>query len=200
MGLLGHIITKGVTTAARNSTIKAVGNAATQVMVAKANNSLENENMVVKNGVVLIKPTRSSSGYSGRNALEIARELLGVGFYSVTLMPENILSERVKRRYGEIRTISINGKKDFQGIKKVPATSYIVIEYSDFKQNVDPSIYSYVERIIPGVMNRMGSQAQSNIPEMVVAPTSAPKRFCPYCGTSLMVEGARFCTSCGNGL
>lgn len=200
MGLLGHIITKGVTTAARNSTIRAVGNAATQVIVTKANNPTEKEDMVVKNGVVLIKPTRSSNDYCGENALEIARELLGVGFNSVTLKPVNTLSERAKKRYGEIRTISINGKDDFLGIKKVPASSYIVIEYSDFKQNVDASVYSNVERITPGVMNRIEPQAQSNIPERVVTQTSALKRFCPYCGSLLTVEGARFCSNCGNGL
>ena len=39
MGLLGSIISKGVATAARNSTIKAVGNAAANVIVTKTNAS-----------------------------------------------------------------------------------------------------------------------------------------------------------------
>ncbi len=133
MGLLGGIIAKGVMTAATNSTIKAVGNAAATVIATTANNRSEKDDIVAKNGVILIKPTRASGDYCGENALEIARELLGAGFESVKLKPINRLSERAKKRYGEIESISINGKDDFMGMKKVPASSYIVIEYLDFR-------------------------------------------------------------------
>lgn len=56
MGLLGSIIAKGVVTAAKNSTIKAVGNATANVIATKASTSVEKDDIVVKNGVMLIKP------------------------------------------------------------------------------------------------------------------------------------------------
>ena len=187
-------------TAAKNSTIRAVGDAAATVIATKANNSTEKENVVVKNGVVLIKPTRSSDDYCGENALDIARELLGAGFESVTLRPVNSLSERAKKRYGEIESISINGKDEFLGRKKVPSSSYIVIEYSDFKKKVDESVYTYVERITPGIINRNEPQIQSSILVKNVTSTGATKRFCPYCGSALTIEGAKFCANCGNAI
>ncbi len=73
MGLLGSIIAKGVVTAAKNSTIRAVGDAAATVMAATATYSSAKSDISVKNGVVLIKPTRSSEDFCGENALEIAR-------------------------------------------------------------------------------------------------------------------------------
>lgn len=198
MGLLGNIIAKGVVTAAKNSTIRAVGDAAATVIATKANNPTEKDDVVVKNGVILIKPTRSSEDYCGENALDIAKELLGAGFESVTLKPVNTLSERAKKRYGEIESISINGKEEFLGIKKVPSSSYIVIEYSDFKKKVDAGVYASVTRITPGVMKR--NEPQMGIQESSIKPTSEAKRFCPYCGTALSVSGARFCTNCGNAI
>ena len=200
MSLLGSIIAKGVMTAARNSTIKAVGDATATVIATKANNSTAKEDVVVKNGVVLIKPTRASDDYCGEKAIEIAKELLGAGFDSVILKPVNILSERAKKRYGKIESISINGKDQFLGIKKVPASSYIVIEYSDFKKKVDASIYSNVERITPGVMSRIENQSQSSTMERTDDSKSEAKRFCPYCGSALAIEGAKFCSNCGNAM
>lgn len=196
MGLLGSIIAQGVVTAAKNSTIRAVGDAAATVIATKANNPTEKEDIVVKNGVMLIKPTRSSEDYCGENALEIAKELLGVGFESVTLKPVNSLSERAKKRYGRIESISINGKAEFLGIKKVPASSYIVIKYSDFKNKVDARVYESVTKITPGVMMR--NEPQMEIKERNLKPTGEAKRFCSYCGTALSISGARFCTNCGN--
>lgn len=195
MGLLSGIIAKSVITAARNSTIRAAGEAAATAISAKASTSSEKDDIVVKNGVVLIKPTRSSDDYCGENALEIARELLGVGFESVTLKPVKVLSERAKKRYGEIESISLNGKDEFLGIKKVPSTSYIVIKYSDFKKNVDMGVYASVAKITPGVMNR--NEPQVNIHEHNVLPPSEEKRFCPYCGSALTIAGAKFCACCG---
>lgn len=195
MGLLSGIIAKSVITAARNSTIKAAGEAAATAISAKANTASEKDDIVVKNGVVLIKPTRSSEDYCGENALEIARELLGVGFESVTLKPVKVLSERAKKRYGEIESISINGKDEFLGIKKVPSTSYIVIEYSDFKKNVDVGVYASVAKITPGVMNHNEPQVDTHAHN--VLPPSEEKRFCSYCGSALTVVGAKFCANCG---
>ena len=198
MGLLGSIIAKGVVTAARNSTIRAVGDAAATVIATKANNPSEKSDMVVKNGVILIKPTRSSEDYCRENALEIARELLGVGFESVMLKPINTLSERAKKRYGEIESVSINGKDEFLGVKKVPSTSYIVIEFLDFKKKVDASVYAEVEVITPGIMNRV--EPQIKIQESKAISAGEAKKFCPYCGTAISMAGAKFCSSCGNAL
>ncbi len=203
MGLLGSIIAKGVTTAATNSTIKAVGNAAATVIATGASKSSTKEDVAVKNGVVLIKPTRSSDDYCGENALEIARELLGAGFESVTFKPRNSLSERAKKRYGEIEMVSINGKDNFAGVKKVPASSYIVIEYLDFKKNVDPSVYASVERIYPGVLSRIAptpaiqQEPVRSIQPKVERTETVTKKFCPFCGTAIAVAGAKFCISCG---
>lgn len=203
MGLLGNIIAKGVTTAATNSTIKAVGNAAANVIATGASKSSTKEDVTVKNGVVLIKPTRSSDDYCGENALEIARELLGAGFESVTFKPRYTLSERAKKRYGKIELVSINGKDTFVGVKKVPASSYIVIEYLDFKKNVDPSVYASVQRINPGVLSRIEpisaiqQEPTQYIQPKVVQTETVTKKFCPFCGTAIAVSGAKFCVSCG---
>lgn len=198
MGLLGSIIFKGVVTAAKNSTIRAVGDAAANVIDTKTSTSAEKDDIVFKNGVMLIKPTRSSDDYCGENALEIARELLGVGFESITLKPVKTLSERAKKRYGEIESISINGKDEFLGIKRVPSSSYIVINYSDFKKNVDVGVYTSVTKITPGIMNR--TEPQVSIQGKNVAPVSETKKFCPYCGTVLLVANAKFCSCCGNAI
>ena len=203
MGLLGSIIAKGVATAATNSTIKAVGNAAATVIATGASKSSTKEDVTVKNGVVLIKPTRSSDDYCGENALEIARELLGAGFESVTFKPIYTLSERAKKRYGEIELVSINGKDTFVGVKKVPASSYIVIEYLDFKKKVDPSVYASVQKINPGVFTGVApTPAIQQVVESTVQPKGVQtepitKKFCPYCGTAIAVTGAKFCIGCG---
>ena len=195
MGLLGSIIAKGVMTAATNSTIKAVGDATATVIATKANNRTEKDDIIVKNGVVLIKPTRSSEDYQGENALEIAREFLGVGFESVTLKPIHRLNERAKKRYGEIDSISFNGKDEFLGIKKVPVSSYIVIEYLDFKKNVDVEVYASVAKITPVTMKR--NESKESIQENNTKSANELKRFCPYCGAVLPVIDAKFCSSCG---
>lgn len=203
MGLLGGIIAKGVTTAATNSTIRAVGNAAATVIATSASKSSTKEDVTVKNGVVLIKPTRSSDDYRGENALEIAKELLGAGFEGVTFKPRNTLSERAKKRYGEIEVVSINGKDTFVGVKKVPSSSYIVIEYLDFKKNVDSSVYTSVQKINPGVFSRVAAipaiqqEPEANVQPKVVQAKTATKKFCPYCGTAVAVAGAKFCIGCG---
>ena len=151
----------------------------------------------------MIKPTRSSDDYCGENALEIVRELLGAGFESVTFKPRNSLSERAKKRYGEIEMVSINGKDNFAGVKKVPASSYIVIEYLDFKKNVDPSVYASVERIYPGVLSRIAptpaiqQEPVRSIQPKVERTETVTKKFCPFCGTAIAVAGAKFCISCG---
>ena len=196
MGLLGSIIAKGVVTAAKNSTIRAVGDAAATVMAATATYTSAKSDISVKNGVVLIKPTRSSEDFCGENALEIAKELLGTGFDSVTLKPVNTLNERAKKRYGEIATISINGKDDFLGIKKVPASSYIVIEYLDFKKKVDVGVYESVRKIVPGIIKR--NELQVSEQENLTIPMGELKRFCPYCGMEISVASAKFCSNCGN--
>jgi hypothetical protein len=207
MSLLGDIIAKKVATAAANSTIKAVGNAAANVISASSKNKTEKEDMVVKNGVVFIKPTRSSENYLGENAYDIAQELLGAGFDSVSMKPIYKLSERSVRKYGRIESITINGKADFLGIKRIPASSYIVIEYLDFKQNIPPQIYANVQYICPGVMRKGATPATPVSTAPVVNSALVQhrstnnfveyKRFCIYCGHQLQGKEARFCAYCG---
>ena len=83
-------------------------------------------------------------------------------------------------------------------IKKVPASSYIVIEYSDFKKNVDAGVYTSVAKIVPGIMNR--TDLQVNIQKSKVSPEDEVKNFCPYCGAALSVADAKFCSSCGHAI
>ena len=203
MGLLGSIIAKGVTTAATNSTINAVGNAVATVIATGANKQNTKEDITVKKGIILIKPTRSSDDYCGENASEIANELLGAGFDNVTFKPCNTLSERAKKRYGEIKSVTINGNDDFTRLKKVPASSYIVIEYLDFKKGIDPSVYADVKKITPNALSggesiqaicqETARRIQADMPQT----SNVTKKFCPYCGTAVAVSGAKFCISCG---
>ena len=198
MGLLSSIIAKGVATAARNSTIKVVGNTTSNVIETIAKNAIEKDDIAVKNGITLIKPTRSSEEYYGESALEIAKELHGAGFESITLKPVKELRERAVKKYGNIKSISINGKTEFLGKKKVPASSYIVIKYLDFREDVDLRAYMNVERIRPGIMNR--NEQQGNFPESNAIPTGHTKKFCPYCGAALSKASTNFCSNCGNAI
>lgn len=195
MSLLGNIIAKGVVTAARNSTIKAVGSAAANVIVAKSQSNEQKDDATVKGGKLYIKPTRSSEKYIGENAAEVAQELLGVGFNSVNLKATKKLGKHAVKKYGKICSISINGHTDFLGIKKIPASSYIIIEFYDFKENVGLEIYSKVRRVRTGIVhniediecdNRVGSIAEKSA-----------VRFCSSCGSKIANEKARFCSECG---
>ena len=202
MGLLGDIIAKGIATAAKNSTIKAVGDAATNVIVASAERQNEKEDVVVKNGVSYIKPTRSSEEYRDKNALEIAKELFGVGFESIELKPIKKLGEHSKKKYGRIVSISINGKSDFLGIKKIPTSSYIIIEYLDFNKNVDNNVYEGINRISSGVKHNITElevKLQENDNKKSFVADDA-KNFCPFCGQSIKYKEAKFCSGCGKEL
>lgn len=196
MGLLGSIIAKGVVTAARNSTIKAVGEATANIVSSATSNS--KEKIVIKNDTLYIKPTRSSEEYRGKNALEIARELLGTGFENVNLRPVQTLGRFSKGNYGQISSISINGKSEFLGVKKIAASSYIVIEYYDFKDGMDSSIYDGLERIVPGKVKSI-AETMNRLNE-ICKTYDNPKRFCPYCGIMVNKPDARFCSDCGGQL
>ena len=52
MGLLGNLIIKGVTTVARNSTIKTIGTAAVGIIDATTKKQNQKEDAVVKNGKI----------------------------------------------------------------------------------------------------------------------------------------------------
>ena len=191
MGLLGSIIAKGVVTAAKNSTIRAVGEAAATVIGAKATK----DDVVIKNGTKLIKPPRSHENYYGENAVETARELLGVGFENITLRPKFELRERARKDYGKISMISINGNSEFLGVKKVPSTAYIVIEYREFKTNVGPSAYYNLTKIVPGTVHNL-NELESMYNVVNVIPDTNAKHFCLHCGNPLP-DGAKFCSNCG---
>ena len=195
MGLLGNLIAKSVSTALTNSTIKTVSNAAVDVIVANAQKREGKEDTVIKNGVMYIKPTRMSEDYLGDNVIDIAQELLGVGFESITLKPIEKLGERATKKYGQVQSVSINGKDEFLGVKRVPASSYIVIEYLDFRDDVDPEVYAKIKPIIPGVIHSFADiEAMSHKNK---APQSGVKKYCSYCGEQIQNDNARFCSACG---
>jgi len=148
MGILGNLIVKGVSTALTNSTIKTVGNATVGVIAATAQKQEGKEDAVVKNGVLYIKPTRSSEDYLNKDVLDIVQELLGAGFESITLKSIKKLGDWSIKKYGRIHSISINGKNEFLGIKKVPASSHIVIEYLDFKDGINQDVYANVIELL----------------------------------------------------
>ena len=195
MGLLGSIIAKGVVTAAKNSTIKAVGVAAATVIGAKAAASAQKEDVIVKNGTKLIKPSRSHEEYYGENVVEIARELLGLGFENITLKPSFELREKARKDYGKISSISINGNSEFLGVKKVPSTTYIVIEYREFKTNVGQAAYYNLTKIVPGTVHNLNELESMYNPQNMLPQPNA-KNFCLHCGTPLPTE-AKFCSNCG---
>ena len=208
MGLLGNIIAKSVITAARNSTIKAAGIATATVIDAAVNTRAAKEDIALKNGTVLIKPTRPKENYIGENAVEIARELLGRGFENVTLKPVEKLAPKAAKKYGRITDISINGNYDFRSNKKIPASSYIVIEYLEFKAGSGPEVYANVEWIGPGVKHSVSDldpiQTVNYLPARSYMPAQpymlaqpAAKRFCAYCGQQLQYAEAKYCSACG---
>ena len=215
MGLLTSIIAKGVVTAARNSTIKAVGDATVGVIGATAKRNSEKEDFVVKNGTLFINPTRSSNDYLEQKVLDITQELLGAGFENITLKPLNKLGEWSRKKYGNINSISINGKDQFLGVKKVPSTAFIVIEYLDFKKDVSPEVYSNITRIVPGIVHKAAdveamflnnntgaiSNVIPNVSPSVATNDSndevASKNFCSHCGHPVSNKEAKFCSNCG---
>lgn len=156
MGILSYVIAKGVKTAAKNATIKATaaavvtvaGGIATATVAAQKNK----EDVIVKDGVKFVRPTRASEEYLGANALDVVQELLGVGFEKVTLRPKAKLGAWSWKKYGQIESISINGNRSFRGVKRVPATAHIVVEYLEFKDTVDQEAYKKVEKINPCVV------------------------------------------------
>ena len=195
MGLIGNLIAKGVATAATKSVIKTVGNTTVDVIAATAQKQAQKDDAVERNGKLYIKPTRSSEDYLGENAYDVVQELLGVGFESVTLKSVKKLGERATKKYGNIKSISINGNSEFLGIKRVPASSHIVIEYLDFKEDVSSTVYTNVTRLKTGKISSSEEIEYSSHKSKVTQ--SAAKSFCPYCGQKIRNENARFCSACG---
>ena len=209
MGIIGNLIVKGASTAAKNSTIRAVGSATASVISATANNRAEKK---ANNGTITIYPSRPYGEYYGKNALDIAQELLGVGFQNIGLKPNKSLSEFSKRKYGKISFISINGKRDFRETHKFPVSAFVVIEYFDFKNEVNQTAYSNSIRIIPGVihsfadieaMSRGSNSYTTSAPYSVSydTPNSTPnatkKKFCTRCGHPIPSQTSKFCSHCG---
>lgn len=195
MGLLANIIAKGISTAATKSIIKTVGDTTVDVIAATAQKQAQKDDAVEKNGKLYIKPTRSSEDYLGKSTFDIVHELLGVGFESVTLKSVKKLNERAIKKYGNIKSISINGNSEFLGIKRVPASCHIVIDFLDFKEDVSDTVYMNVKRLNTGKVScvedleyssRKDEKTQNNV-----------KSFCPYCGEKVFNENARFCSACG---
>ena len=197
MGLFSTIIVKGVTTAATKSIIKTVGNTTLDVIAATAQQQALKDDAVEKNGRLYIRPPRSSEDYLGENAFEVLQELTGAGFENVTLKPIKKLSNRATKKYGNIESISINGNNEFLGVKRVPATSYIVIEFLDYKEDIDHTTYASVNPIKAGLMQSI-SNFEETFQKNPIKHLS--KSFCPYCGEKVLNEKSRFCTACGKEL
>ena len=195
MALLGYIVKKGVETATKKATILAVGSAAASVISAKSKCESAKEDSVVKNGVLYLKPTRSSEQYINENAEDVAKELLGAGFEHVVLRGVKKLGEWTAKKYGRIHSITINGKKEFLGIKRVPASTHIIIEYLDFKDGINPEIYQNIKRLKNGKV--FSIEQLEEAPEITKIASSASKQFCPYCGQKIMSQDVKFCSSCG---
>lgn len=198
MSILGKIIEKGISTAATKSIIKTVGNTTVGVISATAQKQSQKDDAVDKNGKLYIKPTRTSENYIGESVDEIVQELLGIGFESITLKPINKLNERSIKKYGKIKSIAINGNHEFFRSKRVPATSHIVIEFLDFREDVSPEVFTKVKRLSTGKIK--------NADELEYSYQSTPsvyhalKSFCPFCGEKVIYTNARFCASCGKNL
>ena len=196
MGLLGELLSKSVTTAARNATIRTVGDVTKEVIAVTAQNRVPKDDAVVKKGKLYIRPTRPSENYYNEDVLEITTELLGAGFESVTIKPVKKLNERAAKKYGKIQSIKINGFEEFPRILRVPASAQIIIEYLEFKDGVSMSAYATVKRIKPGTIYGAKDieclEQKNNVPVL-----GKVKGFCVYCGEPIKKEGARFCASCG---
>ena len=198
MGLLSNIIIKGVSTAARNATIKAVGNATMNIISAKASTQEQADDAVIKNGNLYIKPTRSSENYINADTLDVVKELLGVGFENINLKAVKKLGAYSAKKYGKVYSISINGNNDFLGIKKVPASSYIIIEFLDFKDSVSPEVSANMNRLRSGMVHSVADI--ENINDTIDGSPINSKKFCSYCGEAIQNENAKFCSACGKEL
>lgn len=195
MGLIGNLISKGVATAATKSIIKTVGSTTVEVISATAQKQTQKDDAIEKSGKLYIKPTRSSEDYIGENAYDIVQELLGVGFESVTLKSINKLSERAIKKYGNVKSISINGNCEFLGIKRVPTSSHIVIYFLDFKEDVSDTVYTNVTRLKTGKIS--SSEDIEYLSHKSKPFQNMPKSFCQYCGEKILNENAKFCSACG---
>ena len=138
MSIIGGLVAKAVISSAKGAIVKAVGDATTNAITSSLKK--DDKETTTKNGVDHIKSTRSSYDYKGQNAIDIASELLCAGFECIALKPIKKLNERSIKKYGNINSITINGKQDFSQGKKFPASSYIIIEYLDFNYYVNPNI------------------------------------------------------------
>lgn len=223
MGLISYLVKKS----AQKAIIKTIGKTTVEVITAKTNAEADRLNAqtkkinaeierinaengigqaVKKNDTIYIKPPRSSEKYRDMNALLAAKELLAAGFVNITLKPARTLSERSKK-YGLIRSISINGNSDFIGVKKISPYSKIIITYSDFKKDVNEGVYANVERITPGTITSVADLAAPVEPQTDVrngqkdnTTESGCKKYCVYCGEMIAKKEARFCSACGKEL
>lgn len=185
------LISKVISTAARNSTIKAVGQTAINVIsAAKTKTDSCNHNHITA--------TRNAIDYYEEYVMDVVRELLGARFENITLKSANKLNERSKNKYGLIESISIAGKYDFSKQTKFAKSSHIVIEFLDFKSKVNQNIYSSVTRIPNGAITIQSNETESYT--TLKTSTCRPNKFCPYCGESITIDNAKFCSNCGESI
>ncbi len=208
MGLL-DLIGKSISTAARNSTISTVGSAASGIIsAAQASDkkgAKEKDSIIVKNGKTFVFPTRNSENYHDEHVLSIAKELHGAGFENIEIKPCKKLKEGAYKKYGKVRSISISGNDDFRENKKFLSSSYVLIEYLDFKDDVSPNVYFDVKRIDANAVNSAYSEQLLPVEEPAEDISSftikeisyGSKRYCSFCGSKIENENANFCVSCG---
>lgn len=219
MSLLSFVIKEGVKSATKNAQIKATGAAvataagavAGGVIAARAQKKqmqanavdngeiqIDNTNCAVNNKVFSVNPSREERYYYNDNVIDVAQELLGCGFLKIILRPKKKLNERKIKDYGLVSSISINGKKRFCEEDIMPASAFVVIEYLEFEDNINQSVYERVNRVIPGVWSF------NNEGELVVSsetkPTQRTRQVCPYCNAHITSEKSNFCSSCGGDL
>ena len=210
MGLLSYLVVKGVETASKKTLINATGMAATSVIATAAQIKEEQPDSIIKHGTLYVKPNRASSDYYGNDAITTVNELIGCGFDAVELKASKNIGSFGIKKYGKVKSVTINGQSDFNTKKKFISSAYVIVEYNEFRSSVDDSIRSKVNTIRPGIFNTIINEAtfaepkismsQTNISQNQVYTSASALRYCMYCGKQISDSNARFCSACGKEL
>lgn len=203
MGLLSYLVVKGMETASKKAVINAAGMATATVISATAQAKEGNPDSVVKNGVLYVKPNRNSEEYIGKGAITTVNELLGCGFEKVELKANKSIGSFGIKKYGKVKSVSINGKNEFFARKKVLSSAYVVVEYNDFKDSVDRSMLGKVEMIKPGIFESIINEETFITHKVNINQNNATTyetRYCMYCGKEINDSNAKYCCGCGREL
>ncbi len=205
------MILSGVKSAARNTTIKVAGAVATGLIVSAHALKQNKADVEVKNGKTFIHPTRDDEDYCGENVIEIVKELSGAGFDNIEIKPVKTLGRFSAKKYGQVNAVSINGKKSFSTLKKFLDSSFIIIEYLDFKDSAQ-----LVGNITPGKWNGRKIEPY-HLPESINNSDNdiiydagdggfnnnindISINYCSNCGAKIENTDDHFCASCGQSI